>query len=262
VREGVSVVSRDGLHLGNAIVISVRYLILSDIHANLEALTAVLADAAGRYEKILCLGDLVGYGADPNAICEWSRSNVTAIVRGNHDKACSGGESLEDYRPAAAASAVWTAGQLTPENIEYLSRLPRGPLRYDDFDLTHGSPADEDEYLITLSDAAPLRDVIAAQVTFFGHTHIQGGFLLARRATRHIASAEVLQLEPDHLYLVNPGAVGQPRDGDCRAAYAIYSPGERLVEYRRVEYNVDQAASKVRAAGLPLALAARLYTGT
>ncbi len=238
------------------------YLILSDIHANLEALTAVLADAAGRYDRILCLGDLVGYGADPNPVCEWSREKVTAIVRGNHDRACSGIESLEDYRPAAAASAIWTAGQLTPENIEYLSRLPRGPLRYDDFDLTHGSPEDEDEYLVTLADAAPLRDSLTAQITFFGHTHIQGGFLLARRATRRIAAAGVLELEGDHFYLVNPGAVGQPRDGDWRAAYAIYSPAQRLVEYRRVEYDVDQAASKIRAAGLPSALAARLYTGT
>lgn len=239
-----------------------RYLILSDIHANLEALSAVLADANGRYDQILCLGDLVGYGADPNPVCEWSREKITTIVRGNHDRACSGNESLEDYRPAAAASAVWTAGQLTPENIEYLSRLPRGPLRYDDFDLTHGSPEDEDEYLVTLADAAPLRDSLTAQLTFFGHTHIQGGFLLARRAARRIAPVGVFELEGDHFYLVNPGAVGQPRDGDWRAAYAIYSPAERLVEYRRVEYDVDQAASKIRAAGLPSALAARLYTGT
>jgi len=240
----------------------VPYLILSDIHANLEALSAVLADAAGRYDRILCLGDLAGYGADPNPVCEWSREKATAIVRGNHDRACSGMESLEDYRPAAAASAVWTAGQLTPGNIEYLSRLPRGPLRYDDFDLTHGSPEDEDEYLVTLADASPLRDALTAQLTFFGHTHIQGGFLLARRATRRIAPEGVLELEADHFYLVNPGAVGQPRDGDWRAAYAIYSPAQRLVEYRRVEYDVDRAASKIRAAGLPSALAARLYTGT
>jgi predicted phosphodiesterase len=240
----------------------VPYLILSDIHANLEALTAVLADAAGRYDRILCLGDLAGYGADPNPVCEWARENLTAIVRGNHDKVCCGNESLEDYRAAAAASAVWTAGQLTPENIEYLSRLPRGPLRYDDFDLAHGSPEDEDEYLVTLADAAPLRDLLTAQLTFFGHTHMQGGFLLARRATRRIAPVGVLELEADHFYLVNPGAVGQPRDGDWRAAYAIYSPVERLVEYRRVEYDVDRAASKIRAAGLPPALAGRLYTGT
>jgi diadenosine tetraphosphatase ApaH/serine/threonine PP2A family protein phosphatase len=222
----------------------------------------VLADAAGRYDKIMCLGDLIGYGADPNPVCEWSRKNVTAIVRGNHDRACCGGESLEDYRPAAAASAIWTGNQLTQENLEYVGNLPRGPLRYDDFDLAHGSPADEDEYVITDADAAQLRDTIAAQVTFFGHTHVQGGFLLARRATRRIAGTAVLELETDHFYLVNPGAVGQPRDGDWRAAYAIYSPVDRLVEYRRVEYDVEKAAAKVRAAGLPPALAARLYTGT
>src|SRR5579871_6565856 len=106
------------------------YLIVSDIHGNLEALQAVLADATGRYEKILCLGDLVGYGADPNAICEWARTNVAAIVRGNHDKACCGLESTEDYRPAAAASVEWTHAHLSQENAAYLDRLPRGPLRY------------------------------------------------------------------------------------------------------------------------------------
>jgi predicted phosphodiesterase len=239
----------------------VPYLILSDIHANLEALEAVLADARRRYDRILCLGDLVGYGADPNAICEWTRANVTAIVRGNHDKACCGNESLEDYRAAAAASAVWTAGQLSDANREYLERLPRGPLRYDDFDLTHGSPADEDEYLINISDAAPLREALDTQLTFFGHTHVQGGFLLARLGTKRIAVPRVLELERGHFYLVNPGSVGQPRDGDARAAYAIYTPEHRIIEYFRVAYDIDKAAAKIRDAGLPSTLAARLYTG-
>ncbi len=237
------------------------YLILSDIHANLEALTAVLAGAAGHYDKILCLGDLAGYGADPNAICEWSRANVTAIVRGNHDRACCGNESLDDYRPAAAASAIWTETQLSVENRDYLERLPRGPLRYDDFDLTHGSPADEDEYLISAADAAPLRDSLMSQLTFFGHTHVQGGFLVARRGARRIAAPGVLELEQDHFYLVNPGSVGQPRDCDPRAAYAIYTPEQRIVEYFRVAYDIEKAASKIRAAGLPTVLAERLYTG-
>jgi diadenosine tetraphosphatase ApaH/serine/threonine PP2A family protein phosphatase len=239
----------------------VPYLILSDIHANLEALSAVLGAAAGRYDKTLCLGDLVGYGADPNPICEWSRANVTAIVRGNHDRACCGNESLEDYRPAAAASALWTEEQLAAANREYLEALPRGPLRYDDFDLTHGSPDDEDEYLITPADAAPLRDSLMAQLTFFGHTHVQGGFLVARYAAKRIPAPGVLELEQDHFYLVNPGSVGQPRDGDPRAAYAIYTPEQRIVEYFRVAYDIDKAASKIRAAGLPTVLAERLYTG-
>jgi predicted phosphodiesterase len=239
----------------------VPYLILSDIHANLEALEAVLADAQGRYDRILCLGDLVGYGADPNAVVEWARSNAAAIVRGNHDKDCSNRDSLEHYRPLAVASALWTRVQLSRENREYLQALPRGPLRYGDFDLVHGSPLDEDEYLLSSSDADQARDNLAAQATFFGHTHIQGGFLVARRGVRPIAPAQTLELEPDHLYLLNPGSVGQPRDGDARAAYVLYSSKERTVEYRRAEYDVGKAASKIRNSGLPENLAVRLFLG-
>jgi predicted phosphodiesterase len=239
-----------------------RYLIVSDIHANLEALQAVLADAEGRYGTILCLGDLVGYGADPNAIVDWTHANVAAIVRGNHDKACCGIESLEDYRPAARDSALWTREELTPENTEYLYRLPRGPLRFDDFDLSHGSPADEDEYVLTVADATPLRDAVFVQTTFFGHTHVQGGFVLTRSGAKRVLPTGIFELEPDHYYLFNPGAVGQPRDGDPRAGYVIYSPEERTVEYRRVHYDVEKAASKIRAAGLPGSLADRLFVGT
>jgi diadenosine tetraphosphatase ApaH/serine/threonine PP2A family protein phosphatase len=237
------------------------YLIVSDIHGNLEALQAVLQDAAGRYDKILCLGDLVGYGADPNAICKWARTDIAAIVRGNHDKVCCGNEPLDDYRPVAAASVAWTHQRLTPENLAFLERLPRGPLRYEDFDLAHGSPLDEDEYLITEEDAAPVVESLEARVTFFGHTHVQGGFLLARRKAARISPDRTLPIEPEYLYLINPGSVGQPRDGDPRAAYALYSPGDRVVEYGRVAYDIDAAAAKIRASGLPEPLASRLSLG-
>jgi len=239
----------------------VPHLILSDIHANLEALEAVLEDARGRYDQILCLGDLVDYGADPNAIVEWARANVRVIIRGNHDKACCGSDPLENYHPAARASAMWTRTVLAPDNTAYLERMPRGPLRYEDFDLVHGSPADEDEYLITDFDAEGAREAIGAPLTFFGHTHIQGGFLFTRRAVKRIPPGGVLELEPDHYYLINPGSVGQPRDGDPRAAYALYAPAERTIEYRRVEYDLEKAANKIEAAGLPQQLAARLYIG-
>jgi len=240
----------------------VPYLILSDIHANIEALSAVMAEAAGRFDKILCLGDLVGYGADPNAVTKWARENAAAVVRGNHDRACCARESLDDYRPAAAASAIWTNEQLSEENLAYLDRLPRGPLRYDDFDLSHGSPADEDEYVMTVMDAARLRDSLGAQVTFFGHTHLQGGFLVTRQSAKRIEPQTAIEIEADHFYLINPGSVGQPRDGDARAAYAIYSPERHLIEFCRANYDIEKAAAKVRAAGLPESLAQRLFTGT
>jgi diadenosine tetraphosphatase ApaH/serine/threonine PP2A family protein phosphatase len=240
----------------------VPYLILSDIHANLEALQAVLAQARGSYDRILCLGDLVGYGADPNAIAEWARQNVTAAIRGNHDRAGAGLDDMESFNPAARAAASWTQNVLTAQNRAYLENLPCGPMRYEELDLVHGSPLDEDVYLMTREDVAALRPALKTQLTFFGHTHWQGGFLLARQGTKEIAGEGVLSLEPDYLYLVNPGSVGQPRDGDPRAAYALYWPVERTVEFRRVIYDVDRAAAKIRAAGLPDFLAARLYEGT
>jgi diadenosine tetraphosphatase ApaH/serine/threonine PP2A family protein phosphatase len=237
------------------------HLILSDLHGNLEALEAVLAGAEGLYDRILCLGDLVGYGADPNAIVDWARKNAAVIIRGNHDKAGAVLDDLETFSPLARASALWTRTVLTTESRSYLERLPRGPLPYEGVDLVHGSPADEDEYLISTEDTLPVRAYLSTQVTFFGHTHVQGGFLLAQRAARRIVPAGVLPIEQKYSYLVNPGSVGQPRDGDPRAAYALWSPEERTVEYRRAAYDVDRAAEKIRAAGLPDFLAARLYEG-
>ncbi len=237
------------------------FLVLSDLHANQEALQAVLEDARGRYDRILCLGDLAGYGAEPNEVIAWVREHAAAIIRGNHDKICVSDEPLDSYHPSARASTEWTRRALTPESRAFLESLPRGPLRYQDFDLVHGSPADEDEYLLAVSDAALAREFLATPVTFFGHTHVQGGFLVTRNGSKKIVPPGTLEIEPHHYYLVNPGAVGQPRDGDPRAAYALYSPEQRTIEYRRAAYDVASAAAKIRAAGLPEHLAARLFVG-
>jgi predicted phosphodiesterase len=239
----------------------VPFLILSDIHANREALEAVLADARGQYDRIVCLGDLAGYGADPNFAVDWARANVSAIVRGNHDKLCAGLESFYSYRPAARTAAEWTVNELTAENRTYLERLPRGPLPYEGFDLVHGSPRDEDEYLMSTGDVAAIRNEIESPLSFFGHTHLQGGFLIARSNVKPIDRHRVLELERHHTYLVNPGSVGQPRDGDPHAAYILYWAKERVVEFRRVAYDAAAAAGKIRAAGLPESLAARLMSG-
>jgi predicted phosphodiesterase len=243
-----------------------QYLIVSDIHGNYEALEAVLEDARGRYDRILCLGDLVGYGADPNQVAEWAKSNVVSIVRGNHDRACSGTDSLEYFNPSARASAFWTRGALTPGNSSYLEHLARGPLHVTHngdggFDLVHGSPLDEDEYLVGLEDVQSLGQHLETKLTFFGHTHLQGGFLLAPRSVSRVLMNRVLQLEPDYYYLINPGSVGQPRDGDPRAAYALYSAGDRTVEFRRVPYDIGKTATKILKAELPESLAMRLFEG-
>jgi predicted phosphodiesterase len=239
----------------------VPFLIVSDIHGNREALEAVLRDARGRYDRVVCLGDLAGYGADPNFTVDWARANVSAIVRGNHDKVCAGLEPLTSFRPAARAAAEWTQNELTGENRAYLERLSRGPLPYEGFDLVHGSPMDEDDYLLTMADVHTIRNEIETPLSFFGHTHIQGGFLIARGSVKIIDRRLALALEKNYTYLVNPGSVGQPRDGDPHAAYAIYRPEDHTVEFRRVAYDAQAAADKINAAGLPVSLASRLLAG-
>jgi predicted phosphodiesterase len=245
----------------------VRYLILSDIHGNWEALKAVLADADSKYDRIVCCGDVVGYGADPDAVTEWVRENVAHIVRGNHDKACAGLEDLEWFNPVARLSALWTQQAMQPGNLDYLRDLPRGPERVDGFEILHGSPVDEDEYVVSEQDAAQIAPYLDSSVSFFGHTHLQGGFLCHRNGVmrltrvRDTSEAETLELEQDLNYLINPGSVGQPRDGDPRAAYALYEPGARLVTLCRAPYNIAAAQAKILEAGLPELLALRLSAG-
>jgi predicted phosphodiesterase len=245
----------------------VRYLILSDIHANWEALRAVLASAGSLYDRVVCCGDLVGYGADPDAVVQWVRSNVSSVVRGNHDKACAGLEDLEWFNPVARLSALWTQAATQPENIEYLRGLAQGPERINGFQILHGSPLDEDEYVVSEQDVAQVAPYLDCAVSFFGHTHLQGAFLCHRNGVKRLIAAdaasgqEVLELENDVNYLINPGSVGQPRDGDRRAAYAIYEPSQRLVSLCRAEYDVASAQKKILDAGLPELLALRLSSG-
>jgi predicted phosphodiesterase len=246
----------------------VRYLIVSDIHANWHALEAVLEDAEGAYDRVICCGDLVGYCADPNPVVDWARSNAVSTVRGNHDKACAGLENLEWFNPIARSSAVWTIGNLTRENGEYLREMPKGPQPVNGFHILHGSPADEDDYLTAPAEVALVRERLSAKLTFFGHTHVQGGFLIVRNGVLRIprtpsnAREQTLGFENDVHYLVNPGAVGQPRDGDPRAAYILYDSDSEELTYRRVAYDVAGAQAKIRAAHLPDVLADRLAAGT
>jgi len=245
----------------------VRFLILSDLHANWEATEAVFNHARDKYDRILCLGDLVGYGADPDRVTEWVRDHVELTVRGNHDKACAGLEDLEWFNPVARVSARWTMASAKRSNLDWLGSLPQGPARIDGFQILHGSPLDEDEYLVSEKDAAQVAPYLDAQVSFFGHTHLQGGFLCHRNGTQRLARVgpqsdeRVLEVEPDSFYLINPGSVGQPRDNDPRAAYAIYEPSAHLVTFFRVTYDIQGAQQKITAAGLPDVLAARLEAG-
>jgi diadenosine tetraphosphatase ApaH/serine/threonine PP2A family protein phosphatase len=237
-----------------------RYLILSDIHSNLVALDAVVADAAGTYDEIINCGDLVGYGPKPNEIVAWCRLHTPQVVRGNHDKACVGLEDLEWFNPDARASAVWTNQQLTEENRTYLQELPKGPRDIGDFQIVHGSPVDEDEYLLNMAEVKFASSYVTTPLTFFGHTHVQGGFLIHRNGIRRMGGP-VIELENDVLYLINPGSVGQPRDGDPRAAYASYDTEARTVVFGRVAYDVQATQLDILRAGLPEMLAYRLEVG-
>jgi predicted phosphodiesterase len=240
-----------------------RYLILSDIHSNLEALEAVLADSAGLYQQVVCLGDIVGYGADPNEVTAWVRQNCEAVIRGNHDRACTGMSDLRFFNPVAKAAAEWTRTKLEPDHLSYLSALPRGPLDVADFRIVHGSPRDEDAYVISRHDAEEQFQSLGQALVFFGHTHIQGGFGRSgsEGEVEGVSPYELVDVAEEDALLVNPGSVGQPRDNDWHAAYAIYDTGTRQIEFRRCPYDVDAAQRKIVEAGLPLALAERLGLG-
>lgn len=245
-----------------------RYLVISDIHANLQALETVMAAAAPlNYEQILVLGDLVGYGADPNAVCDRVRALAPhALIRGNHDKVGSGVESPDGFNAVARSAIRWTYDALTAENREWLAALPAGPLAVDDFiEICHGTPFDEDAYVFDDLDA--LRAIHAAQrpLCLFGHTHVQVGHYLSRDqfglATADDQRPLTIALDDANRYLVNPGSVGQPRDGDPRAGFAIVDTAARELTLYRVEYPVQKAQSRILEEGLPDVLAQRLALG-
>jgi diadenosine tetraphosphatase ApaH/serine/threonine PP2A family protein phosphatase len=245
-----------------------RYLTLSDIHANLEALDTCLAHARSRgFDETLVLGDLVGYGADPNLVVERIQGlSPRAIVRGNHDKVACGIEQAEGFNVVARNAAQWTLDVLTPAHRDWLAALPRGPVAVDELvEICHGSPYDEDAYVFDEGDALRGLKSASRPLCLFGHTHYPVTYQLANgtlQGAGPAADAEArLVLAADARYLLNPGSVGQPRDGDSRAAYAIVDTTRRHVELFRVEYPIEAAQAKVVAAGLPEVLARRLAAG-
>jgi len=245
-----------------------RYLVLSDIHSNLEALEAVLKAGAKKYDRVLVLGDLVGYGADPNAVVDRIRGlKPAAIVRGNHDKVSAGLENADDFNPMARSAAQWTRDALSPTTLEYLRDLPEGPVVVDEtVEICHGSPLDEDLYIVADIDAARSITVSRTLICLFGHTHVA---LSAKMDGQRRLEIEAPQGHPEFeiaidatcRYLINPGSVGQPRDGDARAAYAIVDLDRGVVTLYRVAYPIETAQKKIVDAGLPPMLAYRLGMG-
>lgn len=245
-----------------------RYLILSDMHANWDAFETVLRRARRkRCEAVLVLGDLVGYGAAPNQVVDAVRrlGPRLIMVRGNHDKVVAGIDSGGNFNQTALTAAQWTTGRLTPGNLRYVRELPQGPIRVEEgLAICHGSPLDEDTYVFSDVDAWEIFSRYEMPVTFFGHTHIPSlfwleGRLLGVKALRGTSGRIVLS--PGGRYLINPGSIGQPRDRDPRASYMIYDSRKRVVHWYRIPYPIAEAQSRIRKAGLPNSLADRLAVG-
>jgi diadenosine tetraphosphatase ApaH/serine/threonine PP2A family protein phosphatase len=242
-----------------------QYLVLSDIHANLEALDAAIA-AAPKVDHVLVLGDLVGYGADPNAVVDRVRAFPKATaIRGNHDKVAAGLEGASGFNHLARHAVEWTRNTLTAANREWVAALRPGPFLVDPMvEICHGTPFDEDVYLFDDIDARQAFRSMKRAICLFGHTHVPMIFR-CDDTLQHIGpprtERHVLDVKDDAKYLVNCGAVGQPRDGDPRAAFGLIDTSARTVTLLRVPYDIATAQAKILAAGLPEVLAHRLATG-
>jgi predicted phosphodiesterase len=247
-----------------------RILVLSDLHANATALHAALAAAEGRWERVVCLGDVVGYGPDPNEVTSKIRELGAQTIRGNHDKAVAGLMPTDDFNPIAKAAVDWTRSQLSADNLKWLAELPHGPLEVNGIVLVHGALQDEDEYVFTPSQALEGLLDSAAGITFFGHTHHQGGFSYSKTNNnlemlnlrpRASESFAALRTDTGFRYLLNPGSIGQPRDGDPRAGFAIADLEHEIVEFWRVSYEISAVQSRMRSVRLPEALVQRISLG-
>jgi predicted phosphodiesterase len=247
----------------------VRYLVLSDIHANLDALDAVLdAAAADGYDAMAVLGDLVGYGAEPNRVVDRVRSLApVAMIRGNHDKVAAGLDRADSFNPTAQESAAWTRAAITEATRAFLLALPPGPAALDGIaEICHGSPVDEDVYIFGEAIAAEALLTTTRRVCLFGHTHLPAAAALGPDNVLDVlfhgaGNERRLAFGDGRRYLINPGSVGQPRDGDPRAAYAILDTVAEDVVLRRVAYPVEHACERILAAGLPKSLGERLIRG-
>ncbi len=245
-----------------------RYLVISDIHSNLEALEAVLKDAEGLYEAVLCLGDIVGYGPDPSECVERVRELPSLYcVAGNHDWAAIGKIGLEEFNTDARIATLWTQKVLTPSSVAYLHNLPEVVVLQDKLTIVHGSPRYPIwEYVLTCMAAVENSRYFSTPWCLIGHSHIPLAFALKEGNPERcefivLDENRPLFLDPDFRFIINPGSVGQPRDGDPRASYGLFDVEEGVFELRRVSYPVEKTQSKMEERGLPPRLIARLTFG-
>jgi predicted phosphodiesterase len=244
-----------------------RYAIISDIHANLEALRAVLKDIkAQRVDKVVCLGDIVGYYTDPNHCSELCRKSKFICIRGNHDDAALEICDTDDFNPVTQKALLWTAKELKEENKDWLRTLPEHLLVDDQFLAVHGAPWDPYAYIFTSGGALRAFSYLhnnhpSINLCFFGHTHQRALYTSEENAIQEVVNGTHYTLSDQGIFLINPGSVGQSRDGIPGASYIIYNSTEQEIEFIRVPYNIARTQHKVAAAKLPMVLAERLSEG-
>jgi diadenosine tetraphosphatase ApaH/serine/threonine PP2A family protein phosphatase len=240
----------------------VRYAVLSDIHGNLEALRAVLADAAERADAVLCLGDVVGYGADPGPCVELIAERCQAVVCGNHEHGVTGLLDPDWFNSYARAALEWTRERLADDERAWLGALPLAR-EVDGATLVHASPVvpDEWDYLANEQDGYAAFAGFEGRLCFVGHSHVPAVWGTGSWGREFDGRPEALALAPGSRYIVNVGSVGQPRDRDPRAAYVVWDAERRRIAVRRVTYDVAAARRKIAAARLPRFLADRLASG-
>ncbi len=242
------------------------YGIISDIHGNLEALEAVLGEMDNlKVDKIYCLGDIVGYGANPNQCVEHMRERDITCLMGNHDREAVSEDDPISFNDEARAAILWTREVLKPDNREFLKALPPRKTVGRSTMLCHGSPRSIDEYIFSASRASTVLAWLQIQaptirLLFFGHTHLQMYISTAPKDKVGDLS-EPVRLQRSYIHLVNPGSVGQPRDGFQAASFLVYDSSQRTIEFRNVGYDVEKAAGKIESAGLPASLAERIKIG-
>lgn len=242
-----------------------RYAIISDIHGNLPALEQVLAALADeRIDQYLCLGDIVGYGASPNECCQLVQQTAAICIRGNHDEAIVRSGKEDWFNAEARACLLWTRQQLTEENRHWLASLE--PIaQVGEITLCHGSVPDPDYYTTTAQGALHSFAAMSTSLAFFGHTHYAEWFKYRSDwdlpAQHSHPEGGICQLEQDFQYLINPGAVGQPRDDNPQASFAVYDDEQQQVTIHRLDYDIPAAQQKMFAAGLPPSMALRLALG-
>jgi diadenosine tetraphosphatase ApaH/serine/threonine PP2A family protein phosphatase len=241
-----------------------RLGIFSDVHANIEAMNAVLdAFKSERIDKYVCIGDVVGYGASPNECCDVIRKTAAFTILGNHDAAVAGRMDYSYYYDAARQALDLHARQLRPENLEWLQSLPYEQ-REGDLTFCHGSPVslEEFEYIFSVEQASKCLDIWddLGLVTFIGHSHLCKSFALTREEVFEVVATK-FTIRPEHRYIISVGSVGQPRDYDPRASYVLYDTDQKLFQFRRVEYDVKASAEKIFGSDLEPNFGHRLFIG-